>query len=53
MLSDRPRELRLVIQYHEAAMMTNSCTRLFFLFMSSVQYDILGGRCVFSLGKNN
>ena len=39
MLSVRPRELRLVIQHHQAAMMTISCTRLsFYNLLSSRKY---------------
>ena len=35
MLSVRPRELRLVIQHHEAAMMTISCSSFSFSFVST------------------
>ena len=51
MLSVRPRELRLVIKHHQAAMMMINCTRL-----SSIVYRLLVTTCtcrpLTSLGGN-
>ena len=46
MLSVRPRELRLVIQHHEAAMMTISCS-------SFIVYTYIHGMLVTFRGYNS